>query len=150
MRRKLSKEEKRERVNVLLSQREREILAEKMEKYGYKDLSPYLRDAGIYEKLYLEDINGKQELANLMNDLVKKIEKIQLDQKVLYLRKDLSVADKMTIKKQNQDIYDEIKNLAKVMKEILWVDVKKVIADETKVVEQPPLFNIAESKKESG
>ena len=52
MRQKLHEDDKRKRVNVLLSNNERELLKEKMDKYGYADLSSYLRDAGIYERLY--------------------------------------------------------------------------------------------------
>ena len=56
---KLPDNEKRKRVNVLLSDEEKIILKEKMKKYGYTDMSVYLRDVGIYEKVYVEDINGK-------------------------------------------------------------------------------------------
>lgn len=48
MRQKLHEDDKRKRVNVLLSNNERELLKEKMDKYGYADLSSYLRDARIY------------------------------------------------------------------------------------------------------
>lgn len=65
MRQKLHEDDKRKRVNVLLSNNERELLKEKMDKYGYADLSSYLRDAGIYERLYLEDIDGKKKYLNL-------------------------------------------------------------------------------------
>ena len=66
MRQKLHEDDKRKRVNVLLSNNERELLKEKMDKYGYADLSSYLRDAGIYERLYLEDIDGKKKYLNLL------------------------------------------------------------------------------------
>lgn len=59
MRQKLHEDDKRKRINVLLSNNERELLKEKMDKYGYADLSSYLRDAGIYERLYLEDIEQR-------------------------------------------------------------------------------------------
>ena len=69
MRQKLHEDDKRKRVNVLLSNNERELLKEKMDKYGYADLSSYLRDAGIYERLYLEDIDGKKRTRRQISTL---------------------------------------------------------------------------------
>lgn len=66
-------EDKKKRVNVFLNENERLLLKEKMEKYGFQNLSDYLRAVGIYENIYVEDLHGKVEVNECVNRLVDRL-----------------------------------------------------------------------------
>ena len=119
MRQKLHEDDKRKRVNVLLSNNERELLKEKMDKYGYADLSSYLRDAGIYERLYLEDIDGKKEISELVSNMIGEIRKYLFEQNKILMKSSLTRNDIQLLSEQNDKILESNMNLVKLINELL-------------------------------
>lgn len=146
MRQKLHEDDKRKRVNVLLSNNERELLKEKMAKYGYADLSSYLRDAGIYERLYLEDIEGKLEITKLVNILIKEVRTYLNELKKIEMKSSLTKQEIRLLSEQSQKILDSNKELVKELNETLWISSKVVAEDPSRFVEQARLFEDTDLK----
>ena len=108
------KKSKRERINILLNDEERKIIKEKAKKYGYGDnVAEYVRNACIYEKIYVEDVKGKQEICRIIDEFITEIRKIQKFQ--LSLNKNITIpkTDLQKIQKQNQNISELIEKLTK-------------------------------------
>jgi len=88
---------RREKINILVTPEERKIISEKAKDYGYGDcLAEYVRDACIYEKLYVEDVSGKQDVCKIVSKfigIVKDILKTQSD-----------ISKNITITKENIEI----------------------------------------------
>lgn len=141
MRQKLHEDDKRKRVNVLLSNNERELLKEKMDKYGYADLSSYLRDAGIYERLYLEDIDGKKEISELVSNMIGEIRKYLFEQNKILMKSSLTRNDIQFLSEQNDKILESNMNLVKLINEVLWVSSRVIAEDPSRFVQQAKLFD---------
>lgn len=108
------KKSRREKINIMLNEEERKIIKEKAKKYGYGDrLAEYVRDACIYEKIYVEDIKGKQEICKMINDFIIEIRKIQKFQLGLDKKITLSKDDILSIKSQNEKVSELIEGLTK-------------------------------------
>ena len=121
MRQKLHEDDKRKRVNVLLSNNERELLKEKMDKYGYADLSSYLRDAGIYERLYLEDIDGKKEISELVSNMIGEIRKYLFEQNKILMKQSnqeqvRAEQNRQRDAEQNRKLISELKQSVELLK----------------------------------
>lgn len=57
---------------------ERRIITEKAIEYGFgPHLASYVRSACIYESLYKEDIEGKNEIIEIMSDYINVVNRIQ-------------------------------------------------------------------------
>lgn len=140
MRHKLPEEDKRKRVNVLLSQNERMLLKEKMTKYGYTDLSSYLRDAGIYEKIFVEDIAGKEEISKLINTMIDETQKYLSDQKKIMMKSSLTKDEIQLLSEQNRQILEAVKDLIKQIDDVLWVSSRMIAEDPSRFVKQAKLF----------
>lgn len=126
---KLPDNEKRKRVNVLLSDEEKIILKEKMKKYGYTDMSVYLRDVGIYEKVYVEDINGKFEITKLMADYLSIAEKTYNVGKEMMMKAAFTNEDKNKWQILFENHIEQIKKLQNVVEETLWISTRLVSDD---------------------
>ena len=126
---KLPDNEKRKRVNVLLSDEEKIILKEKMKKYGYTDMSVYLRDVGIYEKVYVEDINGKFEITKLMADYLSLAEKTYNVGKEMMMKAAFTNEDKNKWQIIFENHIEQIKKLQNVVEETLWISTRLVSDD---------------------
>ena len=62
---------RRQKINVMLNEEERKIITEKAIKYGFGDcLAEYIRAACIYENIYIEDVQGKQELCEIVSRFI--------------------------------------------------------------------------------
>lgn len=133
-------DDKRKRVNVLLNEDERILLKEKMERYGFQNLSDYLRASGIYENIYVEDLHGKKEVNECVNRLVEKIDRFGLEQEKIMMRTDLSNLDKELLKKQNQEIADLVAELIDLINHVLWISVRKVCSNPEVYAKQEKLF----------
>ena len=76
-----NKTSRREKINIMVTPEERKIIMEKVKEYGYGDkLAEYVRDACIYERIYVEEITGKTEVCKIVSEfisVVKDILKIQ-------------------------------------------------------------------------
>lgn len=111
---------RREKINIMLNEEERKIIKEKAKKYGYGDkIAEYVRDACIYERIYVEEIKGKQEIFKIVNEFIVEIRKIQKHQ--LALDKNLSISKSQfdSIRTQNQKITDLIQKLIKTTASVL-------------------------------
>uniref|UniRef100_UPI003F600D53 hypothetical protein n=1 Tax=Faecalibaculum rodentium TaxID=1702221 RepID=UPI003F600D53 len=89
-------EDKKKRVNVFLNENERLLLKEKMEKYGFQNLSDYLRAVGIYENIYLIDYQAQlmayhAQIAPVIMRYLNQEERHPMFKKSLF--KDLTFAD---------------------------------------------------------
>ena len=132
MRQKLHEDDKRKRVNVLLSNNERELLKEKMDKYGYADLSSYLRDAGIY---------GKKEISELVSNMIGEIRKYLFEQNKILMKSSLTRNDIQLLSEQNDKILESNMNLVKLINEVLWVSSRVIAEDPSRFVQQAKLFD---------
>lgn len=133
-------DDKRKRVNVLLNDEERLLLKEKMKRYGFQNLSDYLRAAGIYENIYVEDLHGKSEVNECVNRLIEQIDRFGLEQEKIMMRTDLSNLDKEQLKKQNQEITDLVAELIRLINNVLWISVRKVCNNPEVYSKQEKLF----------
>ena len=57
-----------EMIKVRVSKEEKNLIKAKAEYYGYKQLSKYIRDAAIYEKITVVDLIGKNEILKAYSD----------------------------------------------------------------------------------
>lgn len=65
---------KREKYNIMFTKEERQIILDKAIKYGYGNkISEYIRDACIYEKVYVENIDGKKEIFLYIDKYLKEV-----------------------------------------------------------------------------
>ena len=133
-------DEKRKRVNVLLNEQERQLLTDKMKQYGFQNLSDYLRTAGIYENIYVEDLHGKMEVNECINRLIEAIESFALEQSKIMMRTDLSNLDKEQLKKQNQEISNLLSDLIRLVNQVLWISVRKTCRSPEVYAIQEKLF----------
>ena len=53
---------------IPVSEEEKSLIQAKAENYGYKQLSQYIRDAAIYEKVTIVDLVGKNEILKAYSD----------------------------------------------------------------------------------
>ena len=57
-----------EMIKARVSEEEKILIKAKAEYYGYKQLSRYIRDAAIYEKITVVDLIGKNEILKAYSD----------------------------------------------------------------------------------
>lgn len=57
-----------EMIKARVSEEEKILIKAKAEYYGYKQLSRYIRDAAIYEKVTFVDLVGKNEILKAYSD----------------------------------------------------------------------------------
>lgn len=57
-----------EMIKARVSEEEKILIKAKAEYYGYKQLSKYIRDAAIYEKVTFVDLIGKNEILKAYSD----------------------------------------------------------------------------------
>ncbi len=111
---------KREKFNILLTPEEKNIIIEKALKYGYgTKLAEYIRDACIHEKIYIEDVKGKQEIFKAIDNYLKEV-RIYMN-KVDDLLKNINITkeDVIFVKNQNEKIIKSIDDLVKTVITVL-------------------------------
>lgn len=118
-----SNRKRRKRVPLYLTDGERALLDQKASQYGYSNLNDYVRDASIYENLYIENIEGKNEIRSQVNQLIDEILKYADYQKRILYRKELSKEDVKIFHKQNEDLKRGIDALIKTVNDKLKTDV---------------------------
>lgn len=64
----LNPENRTEMIKARVSEEEKILIKAKAEYYGYKQLSRYIRDAAIYEKVTFVDLVGKNEILKAYSD----------------------------------------------------------------------------------
>lgn len=108
---------RREKINILVTPEERKIISDKAREYGYGDcLAEYVRDACIYEKLYVEDLSGKQDVCKIVSEFILIVKEI--------LKKQTDISKNITLSKENIEILrqDNIKiidAIEKLSKELI-------------------------------
>ena len=64
----LNPENRTEMIKARVSEEEKILIKAKAEYYGYKQLSRYIRDSTIYEKVTFVDLVGKNEILKAYSD----------------------------------------------------------------------------------
>ena len=139
--RKKDESEKRKRCNILINDSERELLVEKMSKYGYNNLSAYLRDSGIHERLFVEDIEGKLEINQSVTELINKISDYEYQIKTLLMDTQWSEDQRRMVFNMLKFIDEDLKDLIKAINNILWVSTRKIVTNPNRYAEQLDLFD---------
>ena len=139
--RKKKKKKKRKRCNILINDSERELLVEKMSKYGYNNLSAYLRDSGIHERLFVEDIEGKLEINQSVTELINKISDYEYQIKTLLMDTQWSEDQRRMVFNMLKFIDEDLKDLIKAINNILWVSTRKIVTNPNRYAEQLDLFD---------
>lgn len=105
---------RREKINILVTPEERKIISEKARDYGYGNcLAEYVRDACIYEKLYVEDLSGKQDVCKIVSEFILIVKEILKKQNDISKNITLSKENIETLKQDNIKIIDAIGELSK-------------------------------------
>jgi hypothetical protein len=80
---KFNYKDRTEMIKARVSKEEKTLIKAKAEYYGYKQLSNYIRDAAIYEKVTYVDLEGKNDIYNayskntqILNEIYKYIKHI--------------------------------------------------------------------------
>lgn len=108
---------RREKINILVTPEERKIISDKAREYGYGDcLAEYVRDACIYEKLYVEDLSGKQDICKIVSEFIFIVKDI--------LKKQTDMSKNITLSKENiemlrQDNVKIVNAIEKLSKELI-------------------------------
>lgn len=105
---------RREKINILVTPEERKIISDKAREYGYGDcLAEYVRDACIYEKLYVEDLSGKQDVCKIVSEFILIVKDILKKQTDMSKNITLSKENIETLRQDNVKIIDAIERLSK-------------------------------------
>lgn len=128
---------RRQKINVMLNDEERRIITEKAIKYGYGDcLAEYIRAACIYENIYIEDIEGKNEICNYISDFIQTLREILYEQKVILKNVLISPQAVENISNQNNQIIEMIDILSSLIVAILSVNTEKKIQQRMSLIEK--------------
>ncbi len=114
---------RRQKINVMLNEEERRIIKEKAIKYGYGDcLAEYIRAACIYENIYVEDVEGKTEICDIVSKFIEILRSILKEQQVILKNLMLSHTDVEIISSQNEQIVEMIDSLSRNLISLLSVN----------------------------
>lgn len=75
---------RKEMVKARVSEEEKNIIKEKAKFYGYRNISNYIRDAAIYEKVTYVDLKNRQLIYNAYSENTKEIKEITKQIKHMY------------------------------------------------------------------
>lgn len=67
---------RKEMVKARVTEEEKALIKEKAEFYGYRNISNYIRDAAIYEKVTYVDLKNRQLIYNAYSENTKAIKEI--------------------------------------------------------------------------
>ena len=128
---------RRQKINVMLNEEERRIITEKAIKYGFGDcLAEYIRAACIYENIYIEDVEGKQELCEIISKFIETLREILKEQKKILNNYMLDKRDVEVISNQNIIIIKMISKLSNLVISILSVNTEKKIQQRIGMIEK--------------
>lgn len=128
---------RRQKINVMLNEEERRIITEKAIKYGFGDcLAEYIRAACIYENIYIEDIEGKQELCEIISKFIETLRELLKEQKKILNNYMLDKRDVEVISNQNIMIIKMISKLSNLVISILSVNTEKKIQQRIGMIEK--------------
>ncbi len=128
---------RRQKINVMLNEEERRIITEKAIKYGFGDcLAEYIRAACIYENIYIEDVEGKQEICKIISKFIETLREILKEQKKILNNYMIDKADIEVISNQNIIIIKMINKLSNLLISILSVNTEKKIQQRLGMIEK--------------
>ena len=128
---------RRQKINVMLNEEERRIITEKAIKYGFGDcLAEYIRAACIYENIYIEDVEGKQEICEIISKFIETLREILKEQKKILNNYMLDKSDIEIISNQNIIIIKMISKLSNLLISILSVNTEKKIQQRLGMIEK--------------
>lgn len=128
---------RRQKINVMLNEEERKIITEKSIKYGFGDcLAEYIRAACIYENIYIEDVQGKQELCEIVSKFIETLREILKEQKKILNNYMLDKKDIDVISNHNNIIIKMINKLSNLVISILSVNTEKKIQQRLGMIEK--------------
>ena len=124
----LNSDNRTEMIKARVSEEEKILIKAKAEYYGYKQLSKYIRDSAIYEKVINVDLIGKNEILKAYSDntqilkemnksikhiaifatQIDKYEREELKFKMLEILKNQKEMIKLIDKKLDLDIWQEV------------------------------------------
>lgn len=81
MKRYLNPSQRRKSIKVWVSDEERALVETKAYNYGYRRLTPYIRDAAIYERVTNYKIKGEDEIINEYCEINKEVQSMLKDVK---------------------------------------------------------------------
>ena len=73
---KFNSKERIDMIKAMVSKEEKALIKAKAEYYGYKQLSNYIRDSAIYEKVTMVDLVSKNEILKAYSDNTKILREI--------------------------------------------------------------------------
>ena len=129
----LNPDNRTEMIKSRVSEEEKILIKAKAEYYGYKQLSKYIRDSAIYEKVTNVDLIGKNEILKAYSDntqilkemhksikhiaiFAKQIDKYERDDlkfKMLEILKNQKEMIKLIDKKLDLDVWQEVNHRKK-------------------------------------
>lgn len=119
---------RRQKINVMLNEEERRIITEKAIKYGFGDcLAEYIRAACIYENIYIEDVEGKTEICDVISKFIETLHEILKEQKAILKNLLLDKSEVEIISRQNNQIMEMIDTLSRLVVSILSVNTEQRI-----------------------
>lgn len=130
----LNPDNRTEMIKARVSEEEKILIKAKAEYYGYKQLSKYIRDSAIYEKVTNVDLIGKHEIlkaysdnTHILKEMYKRIKHIaifatQIDKyereelkfKMLEILKNQKEMIKLIDKKLDLDVWQEVNHRNKL------------------------------------
>lgn len=91
------REKRTQRIYIRVNEEEKQTLQEKAMTYGYRDISPYVRDASIHEQVVIEEIIGKSEILKELGALYKEVQLLRRDHRYNFRLSELKEDDQQLI-----------------------------------------------------
>ena len=119
----LNPDNRTEMIKSRVSEEEKILIKAKAEYYGYKQLSKYIRDSAIYEKVTNVDLIGKNEILKAYSD------NTQLLKEMHKSIKHIAIFAKQIDKYEREDLKFKMLEILKNQKEMIKLIDKKLDLD---------------------
>ena len=115
-----------EMIKARVSEEEKILIKAKAEYYGYKQLSRYIRDAAIYEKITVVDLIGKNEILKAYSD------NTQIVREMYKSIKHIAIFATQIDKYEREDLKFKMMEILKHQRDMIKLIDKKLDLDERK------------------
>ena len=119
----LNPDNRTEMIKSRVSEEEKILIKAKAEYYGYKQLSKYIRDSAIYEKVTNVDLIGKNEILKAYSD------NTQILKEMHKSIKHIAIIAKQIDKYEREDLKFKMLEILKNQKEMIKLIDKKLDLD---------------------
>lgn len=119
----LNPDNRTEMIKSRVSEEEKILIKAKAEYYGYKQLSKYIRDSAIYEKVTNVDLIGKNEILKAYSD------NTQILKEMHKIIKHIAIFAKQIDKYEREDLKFKMLEILKNQKEMIKLIDKKLDLD---------------------